>query len=1361
MSPESIIQILNYLRVATSRGFGGRTPFSKITDGYTCEQWEFRRYHKPTGFQLPKLGRSDFQVIFPGIDLYEAKLKHQAYEKLVSASKKIRKFPVAGINFNLMGYAEECKESKAMAQYMEDHPLQIIDNDDFYKKYIHPYRISEVLGVADIKDSCSSIEETFNIHWMPTTGYCSIIVLAMHYLTTAQSPCLIPYELLVNLLPRKEPTLKEWIRYQTEIKREQNINWPKIDISNRPIDEGLIERVGRIQDLEYVAKEVYQAMGISNYQGIMPQHQVINMFRQYDIPMASPGLPGVVFCEHDGVLHCGYKSHYSFPVEPQLPTQWCSRVALEAHLGFDFSDYTQFIEDRRKIQAVDDKMVELSEVVAYLKHRQFTFNIYEERSKGHFIEIISNVNFGKAVITLVIDYQAGHWYKPTPVELGLIQISLKLSKEDKLNSDIPKDIPADKNEDMDLQKALEVEEGLIKTLHMRPHTYTVHISNKSYFKNLDTLKCKTDKSLIYSLAKTSPDDDYYEERTKKYYRALSHVVFGPLTVTTRIEAKEEYLRMDDNYGLEHKLVVVRNSDEAQNRSLTEWICMTENYAMITSDIAKAHSKALLYMMTTHRKCVIDERWLEYRLLDSDQNRRDRAARLQPLVNRNFIYHRLLVMKDIILQYTVAPMIKSCLDNLERLAMHHGVKYVGRRTLLDVKLRALLSVLAHKYCGLVISFVVSVIFTLAFWGFSEWYRYQVFIEMPYSVVYGISKGIQILVHAYSGQDCALLAYEMAHQWRNLLHGSYYLIFLSVLTAFFAWIQLFLWFISLSWLVCEIDAELKFGAINVTKEVTADMGIKKMNDLHLYQWVDKSVLRELKTYWMGKKVTLNRLIMKLSKLASTKKTAFVSKTVPAEYINKLAKFAPAGSIGALWAFLLRATKPIHKTSKMGNWLNNHPAVKQILKEMLFELNNMELPTFEDYLEHIEPRKRSLYRRAYKLFLEKPEICRVMEIFAKEEEKQYKECRFYEGIEDYKVRNIFNPREAVKAMGGYMVHIMSKALKQTKTFGENYSCAKSPEVLDGLITQACRTVNDWIVFTYDGEFHDVHQHKRFLSDVDNRIIEECVPLIMRRLGFTIAHIIALVDNMTRLETPVRLYRRDKRLPRGHKLTMILEGTIHGTVFSGHPSRTSFGNTLRILVMSLAVCMETGLRWNIDLHHFQAGDDTLIIISKSLYAQYRMRLDEIYSPDGYGLKMKDPKLAYDMDFLSKHGWMHETAELSRLPPRVLQTGLYSTKLKEMEEMDVFDIAITKQLAAWGVGVYGVGDFVKWRQSQEKTLSRKGRKLYKNLLEDMKWMKMYNPDTNYQLSSDLFGTESLDYKITDSCQGNPLLTWINNVNKS
>jgi hypothetical protein len=73
-----------------------------------------------------------------------------------------------------------------------------------------------------------------------------------------------------------------------------------------------------------------------------------------------------------------------------------------------------------------------------------------------------------------------------------------------------------------------------------------------------------------------------------------------------------------------------------------------------------------------------------------------------------------------------------------------------------------------------------------------------------------------------------------------------------------------------------------------------------------------------------------------------------------------------------------------------------------------------------------------------------------------------------------------------------------------------------------------------------------------------------------------------------------------------VLLQGTIDGTVFSGHATRTTFGNTVRVtlyLKFALRTLLDRVVLW-------AAGDDASIWCEPSLVSEvYRLLFERLYT--------------------------------------------------------------------------------------------------------------------------------------------------------
>jgi len=413
---------------------------------------------------------------------------------------------------------------------------------------------------------------------------------------------------------------------------------------------------------------------------------------------------------------------------------------------------------------------------------------------------------------------------------------------------------------------------------------------------------------------------------------------------------------------------------------------------------------------------------------------------------------------------------------------------------------------------------------------------------------------------------------------------------------------------------------------------------------------------------------------------------------------------------------------------------------------------LLSFEDYVKSVLKRKRNAYNMGMQRFLERPIIPNQMEICVKPDEKQHHKIGGPDQYsESYKPRNIYDPKEQVKGVCGWVMQILMQMIKKYSSLSLNFAAGCSPDELASRMTTCWRKLKDPVFLWWDGSRHDSLQHIWFLRDVDNEILLLVLPVLGPLLGFTSAQIQAVIDNLTALWTDVTLSQKIKNV-RKKRILKLLQARVYGTVFSGHPSRTTFGNTIRILMLSMYICTKCNLRWNIDLFHFQAGDDTCIILERKYAELFKTCALRVY--DEYGLIMKDCCIGNKAEFLSRHVFYENgQVHLRRFESRVVQTGLYTTKVKS-EDMPAFDKCITQQLSSWGRSMVGVRKFIHWRERYQMKYCQRSMDRVSEVLADQ-WNIL---EGHEQVCDQTLAQEDKGYILLDATLGNPLLSWIRNA---
>jgi hypothetical protein len=63
----------------------------------------------------------------------------------------------------------------------------------------------------------------------------------------------------------------------------------------------------------------------------------------------------------------------------------------------------------------------------------------------------------------------------------------------------------------------------------------------------------------------------------------------------------------------------------------------------------------------------------------------------------------------------------------------------------------------------------------------------------------------------------------------------------------------------------------------------------------------------------------------------------------------------------------------------------------------------------------------------------------------------------------------------------------------------------------------------------------------------------------------------------------------PKSNKKRIMMKAKLTGTTFTGHPCRTTFGNSCRMMFYTMFICMKAGIPYE-DFIHYHAGDDVLV---------------------------------------------------------------------------------------------------------------------------------------------------------------------------
>lgn len=300
-----------------------------------------------------------------------------------------------------------------------------------------------------------------------------------------------------------------------------------------------------------------------------------------------------------------------------------------------------------------------------------------------------------------------------------------------------------------------------------------------------------------------------------------------------------------------------------------------------------------------------------------------------------------------------------------------------------------------------------------------------------------------------------------------------------------------------------------------------------------------------------------------------------------------------------------------------------------------------SFAQFLEDSDPAKRKVYQQGWDTFLDKGYLPMHLEQFSKTNEVHY------DAPKDVRPRNLFNPSSECKAVGGLLARLMIKVMKTVEPgFISGYSEEdlaqkfKADAALYGIDS------NSADFFSYDGSSHDAHQHPELIEMVDHTIMRRILPELLNKTEVP-AHLHEHVIKQLTLSTVKFTSKTGMR------------GEMTGTVFSGHPTRTTLFNTLRSILYNrfvMAVLNPAG-----KFLVYASGDDIFCWChnmskwSSQTKRDYVDILGKEFRVAGLGQVAKDFRIGpiHEHSFLSKKLYLGpDSAAVHRLNARLLKAG-------------------------------------------------------------------------------------------------------------
>jgi len=332
-----------------------------------------------------------------------------------------------------------------------------------------------------------------------------------------------------------------------------------------------------------------------------------------------------------------------------------------------------------------------------------------------------------------------------------------------------------------------------------------------------------------------------------------------------------------------------------------------------------------------------------------------------------------------------------------------------------------------------------------------------------------------------------------------------------------------------------------------------------------------------------------------------------------------------------------------------------------------------TMEEHLRGYKAKKRALYTQAWEQFMTDFNVKHTAECMQKSNELQFGDT--------VKPRFLFNPSGSVKVIGTYINAYYLKRLQSRPWLAVGLNTGQ----LCDRIQQEYARIPDPVPVTWDGSNHDGHQYKEIIKAVDGY-------LFRKTFAHVLPHLVSLPPGLMNqyqkiLESvSTNFYISQKR---GNSYVRVVEGSIQGTTFSGHPTRTTLGNSLRVYLYARFVAYRARVQTSI----LVAGDDVLCFVPRQGLAQYRQKFWKSYIDGsvvdtkdsvthGLGQVAKDYRESTDgtIDFLSKYGMIYnDTVLLNRRIERALLSGNHSRKISKLFTIPHFNWSITTGLQSWG----------------------------------------------------------------------------------
>jgi len=316
-----------------------------------------------------------------------------------------------------------------------------------------------------------------------------------------------------------------------------------------------------------------------------------------------------------------------------------------------------------------------------------------------------------------------------------------------------------------------------------------------------------------------------------------------------------------------------------------------------------------------------------------------------------------------------------------------------------------------------------------------------------------------------------------------------------------------------------------------------------------------------------------------------------------------------------------------------------------------------SLDAFFDSLEAPKRRLYQNGKDKLYDTGKISRVLGLFSKSNEIHVDK--------DARPRCLFNPSDEFKFIGSYVARFFIKLMKQDFMFGTSFVSGYDEDEIADIIAGNEYFGSHNNIMSYDGSSHDAHQHTELLEIVDNGFFGRYLNTFLE---------LSELPVYTHKEIEKSLMDVSTKFYTGFGLS----GNLQGTVFSGHPTRTTLFNTSRVLLYNMFACHVLGYE-----HYklYASGDDMIAFFDKKIdVVKYKAILGTQNTCSGLGQLAKD----FMVGGLEKHSFLSRRflninpIVISRDPARVIKTGIcmpIDAPMTRMEYEDAVQLSLDSEI--------------------------------------------------------------------------------------